>query len=126
LLQNFFHLLHDQLTPERNCAPIAVGLQRQFEVVQHGQKLLHHAPGGIVAKLHPLPLGALAGIFKLRLQPGQPVKQLIALGLQLIELRAGPAPPGFREPRRLRGQLLQAPSRFQRHCPQLFRDRLPA
>ncbi len=36
-----------------------------------------------------LALGALAGILKLGLQPGQPVQQLVALGLQLVEFGAG-------------------------------------
>jgi hypothetical protein len=51
----------------------AGGLERQLEVVHHGQKLLDHVADGIVAKLEPLALGALAGVFKLGLQAGQAV-----------------------------------------------------
>jgi hypothetical protein len=59
-------------------------LERQLKVVHDGQKLLHHVARGVVAKLGLLALGALARIVKLRLQPGQAVEQLVALGLQLV------------------------------------------
>ena len=74
-------------TPERNCSADPVDFQRQLKVVQHRQKLLHHAARRIVAKLRLLALGALARILKLRLQPRQPIQQLIALRLQLLDLR---------------------------------------
>jgi hypothetical protein len=74
-----------RLTPDRSCSADPFGLQRQLEVVQHRQKLFRHAAGRILAILGPLALRAFARIFKLRLQPCQPIQQLIALRLQLIE-----------------------------------------
>ena len=82
-LQNLFHLLHDQAHARAQLLRRSRRFQRQLKVVQHRQKLLHHAAGHKVALLCLLALGALARVLKLRLKAGQPIEQLIALGLQL-------------------------------------------
>ncbi len=87
LAQNLFHLFHDQLHAVAQLLRRTAGLERQLEVVHHGQKLLYHVAGCIVAKIVPLALGPLAGVLKLRLQSRQAVKQLVALRLQLLKLR---------------------------------------
>ena len=50
LAQDLFHLFHDQLHAVAQLVSRAVGLERQLEVIHHGQKLLHHIASGMVAK----------------------------------------------------------------------------
>jgi len=88
LAQDIFHLLHNQFHARAQLLCRSGRLERQLKVVQDRQKLLHHRPGRVIAILHALPLGPLAGILKLRLQARQTVHQLIALALHLVELFA--------------------------------------
>jgi len=89
LAKHLAHLFNNELHARAQLLDRARGLQGKLEMIEDRQKLLDHAAGGVVAELGPFPLGALAGIIELRLQTGQPIQQLIALGFQPIEFGAG-------------------------------------
>ena len=68
-------------------APNRCDLSASSKLSSTGRNCSTTLPAGIVAKLVPLALGPLACVFKLRLQPRQAVKQLVALRLQLLKFR---------------------------------------
>ena len=86
-MQSVFHLLDDELYAGAELLNGAAMREGEVEVIEHGKELVYRTRNGVFTEVRALFGGALAGVVKLGLEAGKAVKEVIALGLNLFQLR---------------------------------------